>query len=93
MAKRLHYGQHLDPARDWILLLAFAGVAFAGILVWNIWTFRIVAQGGTIGAPPAVSPPIVNRSALDTIHSILANRTAEETKYRSGVYTFSDPSR
>ena len=81
-----------DPVRDWLLLLTLSILAFVCIVVWNVWTFNTVAQGGVIGATATSTPPVFNRSSIDTINSVFDKRAAEEAKYVTGVYRYSDPS-
>jgi len=92
LLKRLRYGAYLNPVRDWLILVIFSAIAFAGIVVWNVWAFDTVANGGVIGIAATSSPPLFNRSSLDTINTVFANRAAEEAKYETGIYSFADPS-
>lgn len=85
-------GASVDPIRDWLMLLTLAIIAFVGIVVWNVWAFDTVAGGGTIGAPTTKAPAAFNPAALDKIRIIFENRAAEEAKYMTGVYSFTDPS-
>lgn len=90
--RRLRYGTHIDPVRDWLALLAFSAIALAGIVVWNAWAFDTIASGGVIGTAATSTPPIFSQSSLDAIHAIFANRAAEKAKYETGTYRFADPS-
>ena len=90
--KRFRSGIGPDPERDWLALIVLSLTAFAVIIVLNIRAFDIVASGGVIGAAATTTPPLFNRASLDAINSIFANRTAEDAKYQTGVYRFSDPS-
>lgn len=90
--KRMRSGASVDPIRDWLMLLTLAIIAFVGIVVWNVWAFDTVAGGGTIGAPTTKAPAAFNPAALDKIRIIFENRAAEEAKYMTGVYSFTDPS-
>jgi hypothetical protein len=90
--RRLRSGAKGDPVRDWLLLLALALVAFIAIVVWNVWAFDTVAQGGVIGAPVSTAPPVFNRSSIDTINTVFQMRATEEAKYVTGVYRYTDPS-
>ena len=90
--KRLHYGEHLNPLRDWFTLLILSAIALAGIIVWNALIFDTVASGGTIGASATSTFSAFNRSSLDTIQTIFADRKATEEKYETGAYRFFDPS-
>ena len=92
LVKRLRYGASLNPVRDWLVLVIVSAIAFAGIVVWNVWAFDTVSQGGVIGSVATSTTPLFNRSSLDAISAVFANRAAEEEKYKSGVYRFADPS-
>lgn len=92
LMKQVRYGARLDPARDWMALLTLSIIVLAGLIVWNVWAFDRVARGGVIGAPEVGTPPVFDSSSLDAVHAIFESRAAEETKYRTGVYTFPDPS-
>ena len=89
--KHLRYGA-LNPIRDWLVLVTVSILALAGIIVWNVWAFGTVAQGGIIGSPEKTSTPAFSRSSLDQINSIFSSRAAEEEKYVNGTYDFTDPS-
>lgn len=90
--KRLRVGAREDPVRDWLVLVTFSMIAFASIVVWNVWAFDTVASGGVIGAPATGAPPVFSRSSLDAIHTVFANRAEEQAKYVTGVYRYADPS-
>jgi hypothetical protein len=92
LTTRLGYGAGLDPARDWIVLLIASAAVLVAVIAWNIWVFEHVAQGGGIGTDMAAEPAAFSRTSLDTIRAVFANRAAEEAKYASGAYTFTDPS-
>ncbi len=91
-AERTRSGLYKDPARDWMVLLTLTLLMLIGIIVWNVWAFDTVANGGVIGARATSTPQTVDRSALDAIHGIFEKRAAEEAKYVTGVYRFADPS-
>lgn len=90
--KRLRAGAHQDPIRDWLVLVIVSLIILAGIIVWNVWAFSAVAGGGVIGAPATSTPMLFNRASLDAIHTISENRAAEEAKYVTGAYRYTDPS-
>ncbi|MCX6786260.1 MAG: hypothetical protein NTU85_00315 [Candidatus Kaiserbacteria bacterium] len=89
--KRLRYGVP-NPQRDWFILLTISVMVLVGSIVWNVWTFETVAQGGIIGSIATSSPPIFSRASLDTIHTVFENRANEKAKYETGSYHFADPS-
>jgi hypothetical protein len=82
----------IDPERDWIVLLILASITLVIIIVWNAYAFDTVAGGGVIGAPTKSSAPVFSQSSLDAIHKVFTDRAAEEEKYASDVYHYSDPS-
>ena len=84
---------HADPARDWYLLLLLTGVGIVAIILWNIYLFTTVASGGTIGTPASTPSQTVEQSAFDTVREIFLMRDSEEANYKSGVYSYTDPSR
>jgi len=90
--KHFREGIPQDPVRDWIVLLISALICFAGIVVWNIWIFDTVANGGSIGPVATSTPPIFSRSSLDAVHSIFSERMNEKAKYTIGAYRYADPS-
>lgn len=90
--RRLHFGASLDPVRDWLMMLILSAIALIGIVVWNVWAFDTIASGGTIGAPTTRAPSVFSQTSLDAVRTIFANRAAEEAKYETGVYRFTDPS-
>ena len=92
LVRRLRYGAGIDPVRDWIILLTLSLIALASIVAWNVWAFDTAVRGGVMG-PSATSTPLVfNRASLDAVRSIFESRAAEEMKYKTGIYAFSDPS-
>jgi hypothetical protein len=83
---------HFNPVRDWFVLLTVSLFALVIIIVWNVWTFDIVANGGIIGSSATSTSPVFNQSSLDAIQTIFSKRAEEEAKYLRGVYRFADPS-
>lgn len=92
LAKRLRTGVYRDPVRDWLVLITISTIALTGIIIWNAWTFDVVASGGVIGAPVTEVPPLFSRSSLDAVHTIFSSRAAEQAKYVTGTYRYADPS-
>ncbi|MCX6787005.1 MAG: hypothetical protein NTY93_00545 [Candidatus Kaiserbacteria bacterium] len=90
--KHFRYNEHLNPVRDWLLLLVFSAIVLAGIIVWNVWAFDTIANGGVIGTATTDASPVFNQSSLDTINTIFANRAEEKAKYETGAYRFANPS-
>ena len=89
---RFSYGLRPNPARDWALLFSFAGLLFTLIMVWNVWAFKTVVNGGTLGSVATSTQPVFSQMSLDTITNLFTNRAIEDAKYSDGVYRFSDPS-
>lgn len=89
---RLRFSAHIDPVRDWLILLTLSILAFASIVVWNVWAFDTVSRGGVIGTTATSTPPVFNESSLEAIRDIFSERAAEEAKYVTGVYRYADPS-
>ena len=83
---------HLDPERDWIILLIVSTIFLSGIVVWNTWVFNTVMSGGVIGSPATTTLSVFSQSSLDTINAIFSDRATEEANYVSGIYHYTDPS-
>lgn len=62
------------------------------IIIWNVWAFDTVANGGVIGTSATSTPTVFNSSSIDAVRAVFAKRAAEEAKYETGVYRFNDPS-
>lgn len=90
--KRMFRTSYRDPARDWIVLITLSFIALAGIAVWGAWAFDTVARGGVIGTVAPVTIADFDGTSLGTIHTVFDSRAAEEAKYVSDVYHFTDPS-
>jgi len=91
-SNRIRSSAHIDPVRDWLILLTISILAFVSIVVWNVWAFDTVARGGVIGTAVPTPEPVFNSSSLDAIHSVFSKRATEEAKYVTGVYRYVDPS-
>jgi len=89
--QRLHK-KVLNPVRDWLAMLVVALFALIIIIIWNVWTFDTVANGGIIGAAATSTPPVFNESSLSVIRTVFSNRAEEEAQYETGTYRFADPS-
>lgn len=89
---RFRSAVHFDPMRDWLVLFTLSILAFVSIVVWNAWAFDTVARGGVIGTSATSTPLIFNRSSLDAIRTVFAERAIEGAKYATGVYRYADPS-
>jgi len=89
---RFAYELRPNPTREWAVLLSFAGLVFALIMVWNVWAFKTVVDGGTLGSAATSTQPVFSQMSLDTIKNLFTNRATEEAKYQNGTYRFADPS-
>lgn len=83
---------HPNPQRDWTLLLSVATLALALIVGWNIWAFKTVVGGGTLGAPPRAGQAGATQVSIDMIPALLGERASEDARYTDGTYRFADPS-
>ncbi|MCX6788013.1 MAG: hypothetical protein NT108_02515 [Candidatus Kaiserbacteria bacterium] len=81
-----------DPARDWFAVLTLASILLAGIIVWNIWAFDTVANGGVIGPAVTIAPPIFSSASLELVHQVFETHAMEESKFKTGSYRYVDPS-
>lgn len=81
-----------DPERDWLMLLIVSAIALSCIVVWNVWAFDTVANGGAIGSVSTSTKPAFDQASLEAVHVIFANRAAEKEKYTTGAYRYIDPS-
>lgn len=73
-------------------MLTLSTIALVGIIIWNMWTFDMVANGGVIGTVATSSPTTFNHSSIDAINDVFEKRSTEEIRYRAGVYRYTDPS-
>lgn len=87
------YGERIEPTRDWFVLLALFGMLFVVSAVWNAWLFNRVASGGTLSAAATSTPTTFSKASLDVVERLFEERAAEELKYTSGEYSFTDPSK
>ncbi|MEK7604399.1 MAG: hypothetical protein AAB442_01205 [Patescibacteria group bacterium] len=90
--KRLRRSSYEDPERGWVILITLAAIVLAGIIIWDIWAFDTVAKGGVIGRRVASTTPAFDSAVIDKIQGIFDTRAAEEAKYITGAYHFTDPS-
>jgi hypothetical protein len=88
ISKRLHYGAHLRPVRDWFVLLIIFVLFLLVSLAWNLWLFSQVTQGQQIGT--ASSTPDT-QIPLDSVTTLFDSRAQERAHYQHD-YRFVDPS-
>ncbi|HRH24318.1 MAG TPA: hypothetical protein PK109_01885 [Candidatus Paceibacterota bacterium] len=83
--------KHLDPTRDWLLLLALVIIALIASVVWNAWFFFIaLEEESTSQSAPVEATPDTN--SVEKAQALFELRAAEEARYRN-EYRFIDPSR
>lgn len=93
LASRFRFEADADPARDWRVLLGFFALAFAVVIVWNVWAFQTIVGGGVLGEAGVAAPPSFDQAAINALPSALQSRAAESAKYTDGRYRFADPSK
>lgn len=93
LLNRTELAARVDPARDWLLVLIVAFGILLTIVGWSVWNFNILLRDGIAPDASAVSTePAFNKTSVEAVRIIFADRAAEEAKYVSGVYSFADPS-
>jgi type III secretory pathway component EscU len=78
--------------RNWLILLTLSTLVLVCIIVWNIWIFSTVVQGGVIGTSEVNTPSLLDSSSINTVEAVFQMRATEHAKYMIGVYSYSDPS-
>lgn len=89
---RFHYGERLQPERDWFVLLGVAVLAFAVSFALNALLFLRVASGQTFGGGPTPTSPAFNAVPLQAVDALFAARAQEAARYQN-EYPFTDPSK
>ncbi len=87
------YGERLQPARDWFILLVLSALILALSAVWSIWLFGRVANGDMLTKATTPTPTVFNKESLEAVQEVFAEREEKETKYATGEYSFIDPSK
>jgi hypothetical protein len=82
------YGERLNPARDWLVLVSISAVLLLMSLAWNAWLFNRVTNGAAIGT--ATSTPTLNPAAIDSVNELFQKRATIETEYKNAHFV--DPS-
>jgi len=85
----LRYGERMDPARDWFILVSGFVLLLLASLAWNAWLFDRVTKGDAIGT--ATSTPSLNPAAIDSVTELFQQRATIETEYKNAHFV--DPSR
>jgi hypothetical protein len=83
----------VNPERDWTTLLSVTLLALLGVVALGVSSFDTVSSEPLSAPAPSSTNASFNASSLDAIRAVFAARAAEEDKYVSGAYTFSDPSK
>lgn len=83
--------KHLNPQRDWLLLLLVALVAILASVAWNVWFFFFALDAQT-AVPNAPAAQTLDTSSINKARALFDTRAAEEARYR-GEYRFNDPSK
>ncbi|MDB5237094.1 MAG: hypothetical protein JWL88_196 [Parcubacteria group bacterium] len=81
------YGEKLDPARDWLMLILAASVLFAASIGWNLWLFIRVTNGDAIGN--ATATKALNPTSITSVNALFQQRADIETQYKNAH--FADP--
>lgn len=81
-----------DPTHSWRLFMRAFMLATIALTAWNVWIYTRVAGGETIDASAVQTPPVLDESSLNVVHTVLDNRAVEEAKYADGAYRYTDPS-
>jgi len=84
------YGERLNPARDWFMLLVVAAILLLASAAMNVLIYEGVKDVASSSAPAAVSG--VDASAINTVESVFKARDAQMQNYEK-VYEFVDPSK
>lgn len=80
-----------NPDRDWLLLLACTLIILIGLSMWNISVFDGVTNA-EIEDNTATTTPAFDRTSLDVVKRLFAERNAMQSLYLDGSYRFTDPS-
>lgn len=89
ITKKLKYGDRLNPARDWLILLGLFVIGLGVITVSSLIVFSRVTKGQQIGDATVNVPAQIE---LDQVKALFAARAAERARYDS-QYRFIDPSK
>lgn len=83
--------KHLNPVRDWLVVLVLAFVLLAGSIAWNTWFFFVALTDESTTVPSAREDTL-DTSSIEKARALFDVRAAEEGKYRT-EYHFNDPSK
>ncbi len=89
--KKLSYGDHERPSRDWFALLSVATFLVCVSIAWNVWLLRSVEEGGTFGEG-AGSTESFDETPIESVRAVFQSRVGEQQRFRQ-EYRFVDPSR
>lgn len=82
----------LDPARWWVwgVRVFIGGIIL--LVAWSASVYLRVAGGGAVDADATQQPPLIDQASLRAVRSVLDSRAVEEQKYKTGAYSYKDPS-
>ncbi len=82
--------KRLNPARDWMFVLACGLALILASMLWNAWFFfAVLTEDKTIQTPAA--PQEVDANSFQKAQELFQKREAEEARYKT-EYRFVDPS-
>lgn len=82
-----------DPVRDWFVIVVITIFFLFLDIFSSFFGFQDIMfkkQPNIIAPTPT---PIINRKAINETQQLFDSRASEQTKYESGAYSFTDPSR
>lgn len=89
---KIHYGNQLYPARDWLVLISVAIIILGISTVWNILEFRNITINQVPVSTTASHSTAIDSAAMQQVQKIFSARAGAQAKYESGAYSFTDPS-
>ena len=89
--EHIRYGNRLEPARDWFVLLTALLVALVVSIVWNVLFFLDTVNGvDSTQVENAINA--TSTDPIQTVEELFLKRQVEEARYKN-EYRFVDPSR
>lgn len=82
----------LDPVRWWAWGVRVFFVASILLVIWSVSVYLHVAGGGAVDADAVEHTPLIDQASLRAVRSVLDSRSVEEQKYKTGTYSYRDPS-
>ena len=93
LIKKMQYGPRLRPTRDWLMLISIIAIVFVIGIVWSVLTFFHAVSSRSVSNHEPTVNTVINHSAINRVQKIFDARAVEQEKYKSGEYSFKDPSR